>query len=86
MGFMDGVNRKINMGLARTLISKLIGEHRLVFLVDDKVSYTEKDGRHWEGSIDKLATMLMDKAGRVNMESVGISDKDIAELIKAAKK
>lgn len=73
--------RDVMLGRMKNRTRQLIKEKRLQYLKDGQVSYEDKDGGLFIG-IEKIAVILLDKAGRTQCLQYGILEEDIVEIIK----
>lgn len=66
----------------RKQIEKVIKKGRLAFLDDNKVSYTEKDGKQSEYDYSQFAEIAVDVGGWDNqMSTLGITRQDIVNIL-----
>ena len=74
------------MGIEHNL-RKLVNENRLVFLKDNQVGYTPKQGMKQILTFDRMVEVFIQVGGAQNVAAAGVTTEDIKKLIiKASQK
>ncbi len=88
MGMFDKLNEKIMGGASKVIrnqirskIEKVVKEKRLVFLDNDEVDYTDKQGVKKTISLDDMTKILVGASGEDNLSQVGITPDMVKDML-----
>ena len=75
---------KTMLASAKRNIKRAIKDERLKFISEDKISYTDKNGKTDEYSFEGMAILIQDKTGKREemVAYFGITDNDILDILK----